>query len=143
MGRGRASVHYWRFPVHVISMTPARWQLFTFQIVSVLGVLLLGAFAASAGSVAEHWHPRELMRALSISCALGLLGLFASALLLRRHPELRNSQSVMVFVCGVALTAVQIVAIWTVVLPPWGTSRGSARRASVWNSARRLRRSEA
>ena len=101
-------------------MTPVRWQLLGFQIVSVLGIVVLGAFAVSAGSLTEHWHPRELMRALTISCSLGLVGLIASAWLLRRHPELRNSQTVMIFVCGVALTAVQIIAIWTVVLPTVG-----------------------
>jgi uncharacterized membrane protein YeaQ/YmgE (transglycosylase-associated protein family) len=98
-------------------MTPVRWQLLGFQIVSVLGLVVLGSFALSTGSLAEHWHPRELMRGLSISCVLGLTGLIASAWMLKRHPELRNSNSVMVFVCGVALTAVQIIAIWTVVLP--------------------------
>jgi uncharacterized membrane protein YfcA len=101
-------------------MTPVRWQLLAFQIVSVLGVVVLAAFATSAGSLTEHWHPRELMRALTISCTLGLIGLIASAWLLRQHPDLRNSQSVMIFVCGVALTAVQIIAIWTVVLPTVG-----------------------
>jgi hypothetical protein len=101
-------------------MTPVRWQLLTFQIVSVLGIVILGVFAVSAGSLTEHWHPRELMRVLSISSALGLAGLIASAWLLKRHPELRNSNSVMIFVCGVALTAVQIIAIWTVVLPTVG-----------------------
>jgi hypothetical protein len=101
-------------------MTLVRWQLLAFQIISVLGVVVLGAFALSSGSLTEHWHPRALMRALTISCALGLVGLIASAWLLRRHPELRNSQSVMIFVCGVALTAVQITAIWTVVLPTVG-----------------------
>ena len=101
-------------------MTPFRWQLLAFQIISVLGVVVLAVFAASAGPLVEHWHPRELMRALTISCTLGLVGLFASAWLLHRHVELRNSQSVMVLVCGVALTAVQIIAIWTVVLPMAG-----------------------
>jgi hypothetical protein len=101
-------------------MTRVRWQLLAFQIISVLGMVVLGAFALSAGTLAEHWHPRALMRALSISCTLGLVGLIASAWLLRRHAELRNSQSVMIFVCGVALTAVQIIAIWTVVLPTVG-----------------------
>ena len=101
-------------------MTPVRWQLLTFQLVSVLGIALLAVFAASAGSLTEHWHPRELMRVLSISSALGLVGLIASAWLLKQHPELRNSNSVMIFVCGVALTAVQIIAIWTVVLPTVG-----------------------
>jgi H+/Cl- antiporter ClcA len=101
-------------------MTPVRWQLLTSQIISVLGVLVLGVFAVSAGPLVEHWHPRELMRALSISCTLGLVGLFASAWLLHKHPELRSSQSVMVLVCGVALTGVQIIAIWTVVLPTVG-----------------------
>lgn len=101
-------------------MTPVRWQLLTFQIVSVLGIVLLGLFAMSAGSLTEHWHPRALMRVLSISSALGLVGLIASAWLLKRYPELRNSNSVMIFVCGVALTAVQIIAIWTVVLPTVG-----------------------
>jgi hypothetical protein len=101
-------------------MTPVRWQLLTFQIVSVLGVLVLAVLAVSSGSVSEHFHPRELMRGLSISCTLGLVGLFASAWLLKQHPELRNSNSVMIFVCGVALTAVQIIAIWTVVLPTAG-----------------------
>jgi len=101
-------------------MTLVRWQLLAFQIISVLGLVVLGAFALSSGSLAEHWHPRALMRALTISCSLGLVGLIASAWLLRRHPELRNSQSVMIFVCGVALTAVQITAIWTVVLPTVG-----------------------
>ena len=98
-------------------MTPVRWQLLTFQIVSVAGLLMLIAFAASAGPLSEHWHPRALMRTLTISSALGLGGLIASAWYLRRFPELRNTQSVMIFVCGVALTAVQIIAIWTVVLP--------------------------
>jgi hypothetical protein len=101
-------------------MTPVRWQLLAFQIVSVLGLVVLGAFAVTTGSLAEHWHPRGLMRALTLSCTLGLVGLIASAWLLKRHPELRNSSSVMVFVCGVALTAVQIIAIWTVVLPAAG-----------------------
>jgi hypothetical protein len=101
-------------------MTPVRWQLLAFQIVSVLGLVMLLAFAVSAGSVAEHWHPRALMRTLTISSALGLVGLIASAWYLRRFPELRNTQSVMIFVCGVALTAVQIIAIWTVVLPTVG-----------------------
>jgi len=101
-------------------MTPVRWQLLAFQILSVLGLVMLAAFAVSAGSVAEQWHPHAVMRALSISCTLGLLGLIASAWLLRQHPDLRNTQSVMVFVCGVALTAVQIIAIWTVVLPTAG-----------------------
>jgi hypothetical protein len=101
-------------------MGPVRWQLLAFQIMSVLGVVILGASAALVGSVAEHWHPRSLMRALSVSCTLGLIGLIASACLLRQHAELRNTQSVMIFVCGVALTAVQIVAIWTLVLPTMG-----------------------
>ena len=101
-------------------MTPVRWQLLASQIISVLGVVVLGVFAASAGPLVEHWHPHELMRALTISCALGLVGLFASAWMLHSHAELRNSQSVMILVCGVALTAVQIVAIWTVVLPMAG-----------------------
>ena len=103
-------------------MTPVRWQLLASQIVSVLGLVVLAAFAVSAGagSLGEHWHPRELMRTLTISCTLGLVGLFASAWLLKQHPELRNSNSVMIFVCGVALTAVQIIAIWTVVLPTVG-----------------------
>jgi hypothetical protein len=70
-------------------MTPVRWQLLAFQIVSVLGVAVLGAFALSAGSLAEHWHSRELMRALTISCALGLVGLIASAWLLRGIPSCR------------------------------------------------------
>ena len=103
-------------------MTSVRWQLLASQLVSVLGLVVLAAFAVSAGtgSLAEHWHPRELMRALTISCTLGLVGLFASAWLLHKHPELRNSQSVMILVCGVALTGVQIIAIWTVVLPTVG-----------------------
>ncbi len=98
-------------------MTPVRWQLLTSQIVSLLGIVLLIAFAVSAGPLAEHWHPRALMRTLSMSSALGILGLIASAWYLRRFPELRNTQSVMIFVCGIALTTVQIVAIWTLVLP--------------------------
>jgi hypothetical protein len=60
------------------------------------------------------------MRALTISCSLGLVGLIASAWMLRQHAELRNSQSVMILVCGMALTAVQVIAIWTVVLPTGG-----------------------
>ena len=101
-------------------MTSFHWQLLTSQIVSVLGIVVLGVFAASAGPLIERWHPRELMRVLTISCALELVGLFASAWLLHKHAELRNSQSVMVLVCGVALTGVQIIAIWTVVLPMVG-----------------------
>jgi hypothetical protein len=98
-------------------MTPVRWQFLLSQIVSLLGLAVLIAFAVSAGPLTEHWHPRALMRALTISCTLGLVGLIASAWYLRRFPEYRNSQSVMVFVCGVALTSAQIIAIWTVVLP--------------------------
>ena len=101
-------------------MTSVRWQLLASQIASVLGLVVLAAFALSTGSLAEHWHPRELMRVLTISCTLGLAGLIASAWMLRKHAELRNSNSVMIFVCGVALTAVQIIAIWTVVLPTVG-----------------------
>ncbi|MBA2683380.1 MAG: hypothetical protein H0U66_02680 [Gemmatimonadaceae bacterium] len=101
-------------------MTPARWQLLAFQIVSLLGIVMLIAFLVSAGPLTEHWHPRALMRTLTISCTLGLVGLIASAWYLRRFPTLRNTQSVMIFVCGVALTAVQIIAIWTVVLPTVG-----------------------
>jgi hypothetical protein len=99
---------------------PVRWQLLAFPIVSVRSLVVLASFALSTGSLAEHSHPRELMRALTISCTLGLVGLFASAWLLHKHPELRNSQSVMILVCGVALTAVQIIVIWTVVLPTVG-----------------------
>jgi hypothetical protein len=101
-------------------MTPVRWQLLVFQILSVLGAVVVCFTAAFASSLIEHWQVRELTRALLISSALGLVGLIASAWLLRRHSELQNSQSVMIFVCGVALTAVQIIAIWKVLLPNMG-----------------------
>ncbi|MEP7086077.1 MAG: hypothetical protein ABI884_01985 [Gemmatimonadota bacterium] len=101
-------------------MTPARWQLLAFQIVSLLGFVILIAFLVSAGPLAAHWHPRALMRTLTISCTLGLVGLIASAWHMRRFPMLRNTESAMIFVCGMALTAVQIIAIWTVVLPTVG-----------------------
>ena len=120
MGGEARRFNNWRFPEHVNSMTPVRRQLLAFQIISVLGVVLLAAFAVRAGPLIEQWHPRTLMRTLMISSALGVVGLIASAWFLRRYPELRNSQSVMIFVCGVALTAVQIIAIWTVVLPTAG-----------------------
>jgi multisubunit Na+/H+ antiporter MnhB subunit len=101
-------------------MTAIRWQLIAFQILSVLGVVIVCFVAAFASSVVEHWQVRELMRAFMLSSALGLVGLFASAWLLHRHPALRNSQSVMILVCGIALTAVQIVGIWMVLLPNMG-----------------------
>jgi multisubunit Na+/H+ antiporter MnhB subunit len=101
-------------------MTTVRWQLLAFQILSVLGVVVVCFMAAFASGVVEHWQARELMRAFMLSSALGLVGLFASAWLLHRHPKLRNSQSVMILVCGIALTAVQIVGIWKVFLPNMG-----------------------
>jgi len=86
-------------------MTSLRRQLLVWQSVSVVGIVGLGLWAVFLPrTMDDHAAVTQLVRAVPISLAVMMVGLIPTVVLLVRHRELRNWNSVM-FALGMAMLA--------------------------------------
>jgi hypothetical protein len=111
-------VENWRRLLHLRYMTSLRRQLAVWQIVSGVGIVGLVLWAILLPrTLDDHAAVVQLVRAVPTSFAVMMIGLVPSVVLLVRHHELRNRNSVF-FALGIAMTASVLgLMIWIFILP--------------------------